>query len=78
LNFRTTLNELYAMLRERLLPEHPYLREAKPIYRDFRPGDVRHSEADICKAGNLLGYQPTHTVAEGLDAALEWYKRALV
>jgi UDP-N-acetylglucosamine 4-epimerase len=78
LNFRTSLNELYAMLRERLLPEHPYLREAKPIYRDFRPGDVRHSEADICKAARLLGYQPTHTVAEGLDAALEWYKRTVV
>ena len=43
------------------------------MYRDFRAGDVRHSQADISKAASLLGYAPTHRVAEGLDIAAPWY-----
>jgi UDP-N-acetylglucosamine 4-epimerase len=43
------------------------------VYRDFRAGDVRHSQADIGKAASLLGYAPTHRVAEGLDIAAPWY-----
>lgn len=70
---RTTLNELYGMLRERLVPERPDLVDATPVYNDFRPGDIRHSNADIGKAMRLLGYQPTHRIDAGLDAALEWY-----
>jgi UDP-N-acetylglucosamine 4-epimerase len=42
-------------------------------YRDFRPGDVRHSLADISKANRLLGYRPTHKVAQGVEDALGWY-----
>jgi UDP-N-acetylglucosamine 4-epimerase len=72
---RTSLNELFALLRERLLPTYPHLREYKPVYSEFRAGDVRHSEADISKAGRLLGYAPTHSVAQGLDEALGWYRR---
>jgi len=75
LNTRTTLNELYGMIHRRLLPDYPHLKQVKPIYEDFRQGDVRHSEADIGKASKLLGFQPTHPVEEGLDAALEWYKK---
>ncbi len=44
------------------------------MYRDFRAGDVMHSQADIGKAIKLLGYHPTHTIREGLDEALEWYE----
>ena len=47
----------------------------KPTYRDFRPGDIMHSHADITKAETLLGYHPTHKIEEGLDAALEWYRK---
>jgi len=72
-NARTTLNELYDKLRDRLLPHFPHLRDAKPVYRDFRPGDVLHSQADIGKAARLLGYEPSHTIDAGLDAALPWY-----
>jgi UDP-N-acetylglucosamine 4-epimerase len=69
----TALNELFQMLRERLLPDHPHLRELKPAYRPFQPGDVRHSRADIGKARRLLGYAPTHRIEQGLDEALSWY-----
>jgi UDP-N-acetylglucosamine 4-epimerase len=70
---RTTLNELYAHLRQSLLPRFDHLRSAEPVYRDFRAGDVRHSLADIGKAARLLGYQPTHRVGEGLAVAMDWY-----
>jgi UDP-N-acetylglucosamine 4-epimerase len=74
---RTTLNELYTLLREKLLPWHPHLRDSSPAYRAFRPGDVRHSEADISKAARLLGYQPSHTLERGLAEALDWYRQHL-
>jgi UDP-N-acetylglucosamine 4-epimerase len=70
---RTTLNQLFEMLRQRLLPQFPHLREFKPLYREFRAGDVRHSHADISKARKLLGYEPTHRIDNGLDDALQWY-----
>ncbi|MDD2852699.1 MAG: SDR family oxidoreductase [Desulfuromonadaceae bacterium] len=72
-NARTSLNELYVMLRNRLLPHYPQLAGCTPVYREFRAGDVLHSQADISKAAVLLGYQPSHTIDAGLDAALEWY-----
>ncbi|WP_366931599.1 NAD-dependent epimerase/dehydratase family protein [Thiocapsa sp.] len=49
--------------------------ERQPIHRDFRPGDVRHSLADITKAATRLGYAPTHRLEEGLEIALPWYSR---
>jgi UDP-N-acetylglucosamine 4-epimerase len=70
---RTTLNQLFCELRDRLLPQFPHLIPFKPLYREFRAGDVRHSHADISKARKLLGYQPTHQIDDGLDEALEWY-----
>ena len=72
---RTTLNQLFSMIREPLLRDFPHLHNSKPDYRAFREGDVRHSEADISKARKLLGYVPTHTVETGLTEALEWYQR---
>src|SRR5207249_12329976 len=55
---RRTLNELFELLRERLLPEFPQLAAIEPRHRDFRPGDVRHSHADISRGRTLLGYEP--------------------
>ncbi|MBI5626770.1 MAG: NAD-dependent epimerase/dehydratase family protein [Nitrosomonadales bacterium] len=74
---RTTLNQLYEQLRLNLLTSYPHLQDAKPVYRDFRAGDVRHSLADISKAATLLGYQPTHRIGEGLKVAMEWYVQHL-
>lgn len=76
-NARTSLNELFTMLLDRLLPHYPRLRGCRPVYREFRKGDVLHSQADIGKAAALLGYEPTHTIDAGLDAALKWYMRNL-
>ena len=70
---RTTLNELFALLREHLLPTFPQLCAVQPVHGDFRPGDVLHSQADIGKAADLLGYRPTHRVNEGLAQAMPWY-----
>jgi UDP-N-acetylglucosamine/UDP-N-acetyl-alpha-D-glucosaminouronate 4-epimerase len=70
---RTTLNQLFYELRNGLLPQFPHLAQFKPLYREFRSGDVRHSHADISKAGKLLGYEPTYGIGNGLDEALQWY-----
>jgi UDP-N-acetylglucosamine/UDP-N-acetylgalactosamine 4-epimerase len=71
---RTTLTELFHLIRDALAVENPELRDAQPVYRPERPGDVRHSLADISKIQTALGYRPTHTVEEGLRAALPWYR----
>jgi UDP-glucose 4-epimerase len=67
---RTTLLELVAhlnaLLGTRVAPTH-----AAP-----RPGDVRHSQADIERARQELGYRPTTDVAQGLRRCLEWWQRA--
>ena len=70
---RTTLNELIELLRRRLLPHLPILKHFKPVYGPARAGDVRHSHADITKARRLLGYEPSHSIEQGLDEALPWY-----
>jgi UDP-N-acetylglucosamine/UDP-N-acetylgalactosamine 4-epimerase len=77
LNECTTLIELFEMIRCKLLPDHPHLRHYRPHHRDFRLADIRHSRADISRAQTVLGYEPTHTVEQGLTEALGWYKRNL-
>ena len=77
LNDVTSLNELHQMIRERLVGLVPELRIKDPIYRDFRLGDIRHSQANIDKAKKLLGYQPSHKVSEGMDEAIVWYVQSL-
>jgi UDP-N-acetylglucosamine 4-epimerase len=72
---RTSLNQLFYTLRELLTPVAAAVAGLRPEYLDFRPGDVRHSQADVSKATRLLGYQPTHDVRSGLETALPWYVR---
>ena len=74
---RTTLNQLFESIRALLEPQFPHLKNFAPIYRDFRAGDVRHSQADIRKAQNLLGYAPTHRIGQGLQVAMNWYVQNL-
>ncbi|WP_300974425.1 SDR family oxidoreductase [Sphingomonas sp. LHG3406-1] len=69
---RTSLNRLFALLKAGLA-EHGHERDAEPVHAEFRAGDVRHSEADITKARQLLGYDPTHDVVTGINQALPWY-----
>ncbi len=70
---QTSLQQLFEILRSLLVADRPALHVADPIHRPFREGDVRHSLADIAAARRLLGYEPTHTLAEGLREALSWY-----
>jgi UDP-N-acetylglucosamine 4-epimerase len=71
---RTTLNTLFALLRDNL-STHGVSADTQLVYRDFRAGDVRHSLADISKAVAHLGYLPTQSIRQGLAAAVRWYLR---
>jgi UDP-N-acetylglucosamine 4-epimerase len=66
---RVTINDLVEMLNDLLGTN------IEPEYDDPRPGDVRHSHADISKANDLLGYEPTIDFAEGLEKTIEYYDR---
>ena len=70
---RTSLSRLFQLLRDALATELPHIAGAAPVHGDFRPGDVRHSQADIGKARRLLGYAPTHRLSDGIRAAIPWY-----
>jgi UDP-N-acetylglucosamine 4-epimerase len=74
---QTSLNELFGLLRGRLLPRHPHLSSLQPTHGPFRSGDVLHSLADISRARRLLGYEPSHSIGQGLDEALPWYEEHL-
>lgn len=70
---RTSLNKLYKQLKQNLAEQLTHVRDAQPIYRDFRAGDVLHSLADIEKSAKRLGYTPTHKIDKGLEVTLRWY-----
>ena len=72
-NERTSLNDLFAMLRTMLEPAFPHVRGVRVEHREFRAGDMRHSQADITKAQSLLGYEPQWRVRQGLAEAIDWY-----
>ena len=69
---RTTLNDLYKAIQS-ALKECDVNATQEPIYRDFRAGDVRHSQADVSKAVNNLGYTPDYKILEGISKAMPWY-----
>ncbi|EKF9149880.1 Vi polysaccharide biosynthesis UDP-N-acetylglucosaminuronic acid C-4 epimerase TviC [Vibrio cholerae] len=69
---RTTLNDLFHALQTALGKNgKPYGKA--PVYRDFRAGDVRHSQADIGKAASKLGYAPEYRIMDGIAKAMPWY-----
>jgi UDP-N-acetylglucosamine 4-epimerase len=73
---RTSLNQLYNYIRDSL--EKLGIQYSKnPEYKDFRSGDIRHSEADITKAKNNLGYEPMHKISQGIEIAMPWYLKNL-
>jgi UDP-N-acetylglucosamine/UDP-N-acetylgalactosamine 4-epimerase len=74
---RTTLNRLYRLIRDGLATIRPAVAGVEPVYDDFRPGDVRHSQADITKIRTALCYEPTHMLAQGLRDTLDWYAENL-
>lgn len=70
---RTTLNQLYFMIRDKASRFDSGISFIEPEYGPFREGDIPHSLASIEKAGKFLGYNPTHTVETGLEEAVKWY-----
>ncbi|WP_027858096.1 NAD-dependent epimerase/dehydratase family protein [Marinobacterium jannaschii] len=73
---RTTLNTLFDALKT-ALAKNDVTFDKGPVYRDFRTGDVRHSQAEISKAQKKLGYVPSHRIYEGIDEAMYWYVQSL-
>lgn len=70
---RTSLNTLYAHLKSTIVKHLPGVAFLDPLYRDFRPGDVRHSQADVSKASTKLAYAPSHRLKDGLAEVVHWY-----
>jgi UDP-N-acetylglucosamine/UDP-N-acetylgalactosamine 4-epimerase len=70
---RTSLNQLFEMIRRSLADLGHPVGNVAPRYQDFRAGDVRHSLADISKAKQHLGYEPEFSLAQGLGLAMPWY-----
>ncbi|MFV5503155.1 NAD-dependent epimerase/dehydratase family protein [Acinetobacter sp. 226] len=73
---RTTLNDLFNAIKA-ALNENDVTYTKEPVYRDFRAGDVRHSQASINKIQSLLGYEPTKKINQGIELAMGWYVKAL-
>ena len=69
---RTTLSDLFRALQTALADNGVHYNKA-PVYRNFRAGDVRHSQASIGKAQRLLGYAPSHDIKAGIARAMPWY-----
>ena len=73
---RTTLNTLFTALKKNLSTNGvTYAKD--PVYRDFRAGDVRHSQADIAKIQTLLGYDPQFKIIQGIEKAMPWYVKKI-
>lgn len=73
---RTTLNDLFNAIKA-ALNENGVTYTKEPVYRDFRAGDVRHSQASINKIQSLLGYEPTKKINQGIELAMGWYVNTL-
>ncbi|QOW42838.1 Vi polysaccharide biosynthesis UDP-N-acetylglucosaminuronic acid C-4 epimerase TviC [Acinetobacter indicus] len=69
---RTTLNDLFNAIKD-ALHENGVTYTKASIYRDFRAGDVRHSQASIEKIKHLLSYQAGFSIKDGIDVATTWY-----
>lgn len=72
LNDKTSLNELFAAIKESLA-ENGIEYTQEPIYREHRIGDIAHSQAEITKARNYLGYEPQFKIKEGIKKTVAWY-----
>jgi Nucleoside-diphosphate-sugar epimerases len=70
---RTTLNELFYMIRDFLGEYDDKVKSIEPIYGPFRAGDVLHSQADTSRAKGLLGFNPSHDVKNGMKETVDWF-----
>lgn len=70
---KTSLNQLYQMIRDEISRYNPGVKSVEPIYWAFRDGDIRHSLADITRARDLLGYHPRFDIRQGMAESIPWY-----
>ncbi len=70
---QTSVLELYRLIKQHLEKNYPQLTVPEPVFRDPRPGEVRHSLGDISKLTQMMDYRPSHHFAEGLAKTLDWY-----
>ncbi len=70
---RTTLNQLFEMIKTSLCSHIPEIAKINAEYGPFRKGDVRHSLADISLAARMLGYAPVYRVGKGMEETIDWY-----
>jgi len=73
---KITLNNLYKLLCKELAKNINNFKPIQPIYRDFRLGDIRDSNADISKAQELVGYEPTDDINQGIEKTIKWYMQS--
>jgi UDP-N-acetylglucosamine 4-epimerase len=69
---RTTLNDLFKAIQQ-ALADNGEIYPSQPVYREFRAGDVRHSQADVSRARIQLGYLPEFRIMQGIAKAMPWY-----
>lgn len=67
-----TVNTVVNTIRKLLGKEN-----IKPVYAPPRPGDIKHSLADVKRAKELIGYEPLVTFEQGIAKAIDWYKANL-
>jgi UDP-N-acetylglucosamine 4-epimerase len=73
----TSLTELFEIIRTLLGRRLPHLKNARPVHREPRRGDIKLSRAEIGKAHRLLGYEPTVRLVDGLERTMDWYVATL-
>lgn len=71
---RASLNRLFELLRERISRVRPAAAGHEPVHEPFRSGEVKHSEADLTRAGRRLGYRPRYGLRRGLDETVAWFQ----
>ena len=69
---RTTLNDLFNAIKA-ALNENGVKYTKQPVYREFRPGDVRHSQASIEKIESKLGFKAKYQISHGIELSINWY-----
>lgn len=74
---RTTLKDLFTLLRDKLAVEFHHLKGLEPVHGDFRLGDIRHSQASLEEIQKALEFAPEYSMEEGMGETLAWYKQAL-
>ena len=70
---KTSLNDLFYIIKD-VLSSHQISYDADPVYKDFRKGDVKHSQADISNISKHTGYQASVNFYEGIKKTVQWYK----